>query len=72
MKRYQTLLIALILAVGATVPAASSEAGITINLGDRGYYNRGAYYYDGGSRYDWVPGHWGPRHHWIHGHYRHH
>ena len=46
--------------------------GISIEIGDRPYYNRGPYYLEHGHRWDWVPGHWSYRHHqrvWIHGHY---
>ena len=44
---------------------------VTVEIGDRPYYTRGAGYYVGHAYYVWVPGHWS-RHHprvWIHGHY---
>jgi hypothetical protein len=46
--------------------------GVTVEIGDRPYYNRGAGYYVGRSYYVWRPGHWTWRHGqrvWIHGHY---
>ncbi len=44
---------------------------VTVEVGDRPYYTRGAGYYVGRSYYVWVPGHWSRRHPrvWIHGHY---
>lgn len=46
--------------------------GISIEIGDRPYYNRGAGYYVGRSYYVWRPGHWSVRNGrrvWRHGHY---
>jgi|ERR1043166_7122950 hypothetical protein len=44
---------------------------VTVEIGDRPYYTRGAGYYVGNAYYVWVPGHWSRRHPrvWIHGHY---
>src|SRR6266404_5233143 len=45
---------------------------VTIEIGDRPYYNRGPGYYVGRSYYVWRPGHWVRRNGqrvWIHGHY---
>jgi len=45
---------------------------VTVEIGDRPYYTRGAGYYVGRSYYIWRPGHWTWRHGhrvWIHGHY---
>jgi hypothetical protein len=44
---------------------------VTVEIGDRPYYTRGAGYYVGQAYYVWVPGHWSRRHPrvWIHGHY---
>jgi len=71
MTFHHKLLVAAILATSAIVPAATSEAGrISIEIGDRPYYNRGPYYVQSGYRYVWVPGHWSRnRRHWIHGRY---
>ena len=70
MTIHQKLLIAAVVAVSAIVPAAQSNAqGLSISIGDRGYYNHGNSYYYRGNQMFWVPGHWGPRHRWIHGHY---
>jgi hypothetical protein len=45
---------------------------VTVEIGDRPYYNRGPGYYVGRSYYVWRPGHWVRRNGqrvWIHGHY---
>ena len=45
---------------------------VTIAVGDRPYYTRGAGYYVGRSYYVWKPGHWAWRRGtrvWVHGHY---
>jgi len=43
---------------------------ISIDVGDRGYYN-GPGYWVGRVQYCWIPGHWNRFHTvWIHGHYR--
>jgi hypothetical protein len=45
---------------------------VTVEVGDRPYYTRGAGYYVGRSYYAWAPGSWGWRHHhryWRHGYY---
>ena len=45
---------------------------VTVEIGDRPYYTRGAGYYVGRSYYVWRPGHWrlvNGRRVWIHGHY---
>lgn len=69
MRIHQKLLIAAIVAASAIVPVATSDAqGISISIGDRGYY-RGSSYWHRGSRVYWVPGYWGPRRRWIHGRY---
>jgi hypothetical protein len=66
----QKLLIALLIAGAALVPAATNAQHLSIEVGDRPYYTHGAEYTRGGRRYVWVPGHWSPRGHvWIHGHY---
>lgn len=46
--------------------------GVTVEIGDRPYYTRGAGYYVGRTYYVWKPGHWAARHGqrvWVHGHY---
>jgi len=51
---------------------AAYPSSVTVEVGDRPYYNRGAGYYVGRTYYVWRPGHWGWRHGqrvWIHGHY---
>ena len=45
---------------------------VTVQVGDRPYYTRGAGYYVGRTYYVWKPGHCAARHGqqvWIHGHY---
>ena len=45
--------------------------GISIDLGDRPYYE-GPSYWGGGYEWVWIPGSWGDHHRWIHGHYERH
>jgi hypothetical protein len=68
---------------GGAYPAGGPYAGgpyygrgypgaVTVEVGDRPYYTRGAGYYVGRTYYVWKPGHWAARHGqrvWIHGHY---
>ena len=65
---YKKLLIAACIAVTALTGVAQAQH-LSIEVGDRPYYNRGPYYHHNGYRMVWVAGHWGPRHHWVHGHY---
>jgi hypothetical protein len=67
MIRNKTLLI-LLLGAALCLPAIS-QGGISIELGDRGYYNHGDSYVNDGYTYVWIPGHWNSRHNWVHGHY---
>ncbi len=51
---------------------AAYPGSVTVEVGDRPYYNRGAGYYVGRSYYVWRPGHWTSRYGrrvWVHGHY---
>ncbi|HCP92259.1 MAG TPA: hypothetical protein DIT76_09505 [Spartobacteria bacterium] len=51
---------------------AGYPGSVTVEIGDRPYYSRGAGYYVGSSYYVWRPGHWTSRYGrrvWIHGHY---
>jgi hypothetical protein len=53
-------------------PGYAYPGSVTVEIGDRPYYNRGAGYYVGRSYYVWRPGHWTSRYGrrvWIHGHY---
>ena len=53
-------------------PGYAYPGSVTVEIGDRPYYNRGAGYYVGRSYYVWRPGHWtwrGGQRVWIHGHY---
>lgn len=63
------LLLAALVVVSVIIPAATSNAQISVEIGDRGYYTHGRSYWDHGYEYVWIPGHWGPHHRWIHGHY---
>jgi hypothetical protein len=57
-------------AVAPLVPASVNAQRLTIEVGDRPYYNRGPYYIERGRRWCWIPGHWSRyRHRWVHGHY---
>jgi len=51
---------------------AAYPGSVTVEVGDRPYYTRGAGYYVGRAYYVWKPGHWVRRNGqrvWIHGHY---
>ena len=51
---------------------AAYPGSVTVEVGDRPYYTRGAGYYVGRAYYVWRPGHWARRNGqrvWIHGHY---
>ena len=51
---------------------AAYPGSVTVEIGDRPYYTRGAGYYVGRGYYAWRPGHWARRDGrrvWIHGHY---
>ena len=51
---------------------AAYPGSVTVEVGDRPYYTRGAGYYVGRAYYVWRPGHWarrGGQRVWIHGHY---
>jgi hypothetical protein len=53
-------------------PGYAYPGSVTVEIGDRPYYTRGAGYYVGHSYYVWRPGHWANRYGrrvWIHGHY---
>ena len=67
MIKTKLLLIAMV-ATSILVPAAVQAQGISIEIGDRPYYNHGARYWAGDYEMIWVPGH---RYHsgWVHGHY---
>lgn len=57
---------------GYVSPGYGYPGSISVEIGDRPYYTRGAGYYVGRSYYVWRPGHWTRRHgrrFWIHGHY---
>jgi hypothetical protein len=60
----------LLVAIAASIllPAAVGAQGITIQVGDRPFYNHGARYWDNDYEMVWVPGH-SERNHWIHGQY---
>ena len=53
-------------------PGYAYPGSVTVEIGDRPYYTRGAGYYVGRSYYVWRPGHWrwvnGQRV-WVRGHY---
>jgi hypothetical protein len=58
--------------VGSPGYVAAYPGSVTVEVGDRPYYNRGAGYYVGHTYYVWRPGHWasrGGQRVWIHGHY---
>jgi len=67
MIKTKLLLIAMV-ATSILVPAAVQAQGISIEIGDRPYYNHGARYWAGDYEMIWVPGH-RYRGGWTHGHY---
>ena len=64
-----TLMLLAIASLIGTFASSAQAIGISINVGDRPYYNRGPFYWDGGHRWVWVQGHYGRHRHWMHGHY---
>ena len=57
---------------GYGYPGYGYPGSVSVEIGDRSYYTRGAGYYVGRSYYVWRPGHWVQRHGrkvWIHGQY---
>ena len=72
MKYKLAVLLAALAFAGAMTPKSADALRIDIAIGDRPYYNHGPWYWNGGVRWYWIPGHWGWRHHhqvWIPGHY---
>jgi hypothetical protein len=67
MIKNKFLLVAII-AASILTPAAVRAQGISIQIGDRPFYNHGARYWDGDYEMVWVPGH-NEGHHWKHGQY---
>jgi len=64
------LLLVAIIAASILTPAAVRAQGISIQIGDRPFYNHGARYWAGDYEMVWVPGHMSRYgHHWIHGQY---
>jgi hypothetical protein len=64
------LLLVAIIAASILTPAAVRAQGISIQIGDRPFYNHGPRYWDSGYEMIWVPGHMSRSgHHWIHGQY---
>jgi len=64
------LLLVAIIATSILIPATLRADGVSIQIGDRPYYNHGARYWSGDYAMIWVPGHMSRYgHHWIHGHY---
>ena len=64
------LLLAAIIAASIVTPAAVRAQGISIQVGDRPFYNHGPRYWAGDYQMIWVPGHMSRfGHHWIHGQY---
>ena len=64
------LLLGAIIAASILTPAAVRAQGISIQIGDRPFYNHGARYWEGDYEMIWVPGHMSRSgNHWIHGYY---
>jgi hypothetical protein len=72
MKYKLAVLLGALLCAGPMASTSSQAAGISIEIGDRPYYNRGPHYWHHGVRWYWIPGHWRWRHGhrvWVHGRY---
>ena len=72
MKRKLAILVAALCCIAGFAPTTNAIS-LNIEIGDRAYYVHGARYFENGTCYVWVPGHWRiKRHHkfWVHGHYR--
>lgn len=67
MIKSKLLLVAI--AMSIFLPAAVRADGISIQIGDRPFYNHGARYWNGDYQMIWVSGHMSRSGHWIHGHY---
>ena len=64
------LLLVAIIATSILIPAALRADGVSIQIGDRPFYNHGERYWNGDYAMIWVPGHMSRYgHHWIHGQY---
>jgi hypothetical protein len=68
MKTKFAVLTAALLSVCMLVRPSATAIGISIDVGDRPYYD-GPTYWDGGYEWVWIPGSWGDHHRWMHGHY---
>jgi hypothetical protein len=69
MKKKLALLVMALLGLSGMLTTAKAIR-LDIEVGDRGFYTRGAGYWESGVHYCWVPGHWGRYHRvWYHGHY---
>jgi hypothetical protein len=69
MKLKLTLMLLAVVGIVGAFASSAQAVGISINIGDRPYYNRGPFYWAGGHRWVWVQGHYGHHRHWMHGHY---
>jgi hypothetical protein len=72
MKYKLAVFSAVLLCAGGMTATSAQAAGISIEIGDHGYYNHGPWYYNHGVRWYWVSGHWRWHHgnrYWLHGHY---
>jgi hypothetical protein len=68
MKKKLAVFAVAILSVCMLVRPSAMAIGISIDVGDRPYYE-GPSYWDDGYEWFWAPGYWGDHHRWIRGHY---
>ena len=61
------LLFAALMGLCFSINPGAQALGISINFGDRPYYD-GPYYWEDGYQWFWVPG-TNYHGHWVHGHY---
>jgi hypothetical protein len=70
MTKNKLMLLAIVAASILAPAAVNADRLISIQIGDRPFYNHGATYWDGDYEMVWVPGHMSRfGHHWIHGTY---
>ena len=67
MKKKLAMLLVTLLSMGFVAAPAARAIDLTIDIGDRPYYE-GPSYWDSGYEFVWIAGHQEHRH-WIHGHY---
>jgi len=68
MKKKIAVFAVALLSACVLVQQSANAIGISIEVGDRPFYE-GASYWDDGYEFIWLPGHWDRHHVWVHGRY---